>query len=174
MRHHPSPAPSNAPDLVHPLVHGIWTEITSLLAHDPWIVPVVVLIVAINVVRTARIAIHSGARDPVRRFGRADKAVLLARAGNRCEHHGWLIGRCRAVDRLEADHVHPWSRGGWTHVANGQILCRAHNRDKRAAIPWDRSLRRLAERRAGYFPPGVDPVVVRRRPRDAAAEPRLF
>jgi hypothetical protein len=174
VRHHPSPAPSTAPDLVHPLVHGIWTEITSLVAHDPWIVPVVFLIVAVSLVRAARTAIHSGPRDPVRRFGRADKAVLLARAGNRCEHHGWLTGRCRAVDRLEADHVHPWSPGGWTHVTNGQILRRAHNREKRAAIPWNRSLRRLAERRAGYDPPGADPPVVRRRPRNAAPDPQLF
>ena len=169
---HPSPTPTPPSDLTGALLHGIWTGIMSTVAHDPWIVPVVVLIITASVMRAVRTAIHSGPRDPVRRFSRADKAVLLARAGNRCEHHGRLVGRCRMVDRLEADHVHPWSRGGWTHVTNGQILCRAHNRDKRAAIPWDRSLRRLAERRAGYFPAGADPVVVRRRPRSAIRQPR--
>lgn len=168
---HPSPPPTPSSDLTGTLLHGVWTGITSVVAHDPWIVPLVVLLATVSVVRAVRTAIHSGPRDPLRRFSRADKAVLLVRAGSRCEHHGWLVGRCRAVDQLEADHVHPWSRGGWTHVSNGQILCRAHNRDKRAAIPWDRSLRRLAERRAGYFPPGTDPVVVRRRPRSAARQP---
>lgn len=166
--HHPTPTPSPSPDPAGAVVHGLWTGITSVVAHDPWIVPVLMLFVAVALVRSARIAIHSGPRDPVRRFSRTDKAALLYRAGDRCEHHGWVVGRCKAVDRLEADHVHPWSRGGWTHISNGQILCRAHNREKRAAIPWDRSLRRLAERRAGYFPPGAEPVVVRRQPRGTA------
>jgi 5-methylcytosine-specific restriction endonuclease McrA len=168
---HPTPSPSpssSSSDLVGAVVHGMWAGITSAAAHAPWVVPVFVVFVVMALVNAVRTAIHSGSRDPVRRFSRPDKAVLLARAGNRCEHHGWLSGRCRTVERLEADHVHPWSRGGWTHVSNGQILCRAHNRDKRAAIPWDRQLRRLAERRGAYYPAGADPIVVRRRPRGSA------
>ncbi|HJQ43731.1 MAG TPA: HNH endonuclease signature motif containing protein [Jatrophihabitantaceae bacterium] len=118
--------------------------------------------VVASIVRFAREIIHPRSRrDPVRRFCRADKAVILARAGNRCEHHGWLFGRCRATDRLEADHVHPHSRGGQTAIANGQALCRRHNREKRASVPFNRSLRTLAKRRAGYFPPAHDPTVVR-------------
>lgn len=87
----------------------------------------------------------------MRCFPRADKALLLAWAGNRCEHHS-LFGRCKSTDRLEADHIHPHSRGRWTRVSNGQILCKAHNQAKRANIPWNRSLRKIFERRAAYYP----------------------
>jgi hypothetical protein len=102
-------------------------------------------------------------RDPIRLFDRADKAELLRRAGGRCEHHAWLGGRCKATEFLEADHVHPW-RGGWTHVSNGQILCKSHNREKRASIPFNWQLRGIAKRRAAYYPPGQPGPVTRRRP----------
>jgi hypothetical protein len=65
---------------------------------------------------------------------------------------------------LETDHVHPWSRGGWTHVSNGQILCKRHNREKRASIPFGWQLRGLAKRRAAYYPPGQPVTVTRHRP----------
>jgi hypothetical protein len=110
------------------------------------------------------VAHPSTGRDPVRRFDRADKAELLRRAGGRCEHHGWPFGRCTATELLEADHVHPWSRGGWTHISNGQILCKRHNREKRATIPFNWQLRGLAKRRAAYYPPGQPGTVIRRRP----------
>jgi hypothetical protein len=105
-----------------------------------------------------------GPQDPVRRFSRADKAQLLARAGHQCEQHG-IFGRCVQRTGLEADHVHPHSRGGWTAIENGQALCRRHNKLKRAWVPTNRELRRLAARRATYFPEGTPTQVVRRRPR---------
>jgi 5-methylcytosine-specific restriction endonuclease McrA len=98
----------------------------------------------------------------VRRFSRADKSAILTRAGGRCEHHGWLFGRCRETIGLEADHVHPWSRGGPTAIANGQALCRRHNRLKRATVPFAWQLRALEKRRAAYFPPGVSVAITRR------------
>jgi hypothetical protein len=53
------------------------------------------------------VAYPATSRDPIRRFDRGDKAELLRRAGRRCEHHGWISGRCKATEFLEADHVHP-------------------------------------------------------------------
>jgi len=104
-------------------------------------------------------------RDPERRFSRAQKAELLRRAGGRCEHHHPLFGRCDQQVRLEADHIHPHSRGGWTHLANGQALCRRHNKAKRARVPTNRELRQLATSRALYYPPGVPRQVIRRAPK---------
>ena len=46
-----------------------------------------------------------------------------SRAGARCEHFGWPTGRCRRTDGLEADHVHPHSRGGRTVLGKAQVLC---------------------------------------------------
>lgn len=86
----------------------------------------------------------------------------MARAGNRCEHHYLHRWRCPDSTTLEADHVHPHSRGGSTTVGNSQVLCKRHNSLKGARIPFTWELRRLATLRRGYFPPGVDPAVVRR------------
>jgi hypothetical protein len=114
------------------------------------------------VVRLVHAAAHSRTnRDPVRRFSRADKAAIEARAGGRCEQYGWLTKRCRQTEHLEADHVHPHSRGGQTAVANGQALCREHNWAKRARVPFGWQLRALERRRVGYFPTGVSGRVVR-------------
>jgi hypothetical protein len=146
------------------IVHAVWSGITHLFVQSPWPAVILALAVSSALVRSARIAIHSSPHDPVRLFTRADKQILLERAGHRCEHHALIGGRCAARERLEADHVHPHSRGGWTHITNGQILCRSHNRAKSAGIPWNRSLRKLAERRAVYYPAGVNGTVRRRRP----------
>lgn len=102
--------------------------------------------------------------DPSRRagrrelFSRVDEATILARAGGRCEHHYLLFGLCRETANLEADHIHPHSRGGQTAVANGQALCRTHNRSKRATVPNAWQLRSLERRRATYYPLGVPAV----------------
>lgn len=162
----PPPATPPTENPLHAFVHGFLTEIADVASRHPWVPVVLGLIVASTLVSSARKAIHDGPRDPVRCFSRSDKALLLAWSGHRCEHHG-LFGRCEATERLEADHIHPHSRGGWTRVSNGQILCRAHNRAKRANIPWDRSLRKMSERRAAYYPAGVHRAIVRRQPRQA-------
>lgn len=103
-------------------------------------------------------------RDPIRRFDRADKAELLRSAAGRCEHHRRLDGRCTATESLEADHVHPWRRGGWTQVSNGRILCKNHNRQKRAAVSFNWQVCGLAKRRAAHYPPGQAGTVTRRLP----------
>ena len=123
----PTPAPPQpAPDPLHAFVHGFWTGLEHTAAQSPWVVAVIGAMLLTGVIGSARRALHTGPKDPIRRFTRADKALLFARAGRRCEHHG-LFGRCTSTERLEADHIHPHSRGGWTHVSNGQILCKAQS-----------------------------------------------
>ncbi|HEX2072300.1 MAG TPA: HNH endonuclease [Geodermatophilus sp.] len=125
------------------------------------------LLVAFAVLAALRDKLRvGGSRDPIRRFSGAEKAEILARAGHRCEHHG-LSGRCSQREGLEADHAHPHSRGGWTSVDNGQALCRRHNKAKRARVPSNGELRRLAQRRTAYFPPGVPTTA------NPATSPRL-
>ena len=116
-----------------------------------------------RVVRFVRGIIHSGhPKDAVPRFSQAERRVIFTRAGNRCEHHFPIFGRCRTTTGLEADHVHPHSRGGWTSVSNGQALCRRHNREKSARVPWNRQLNNLAKRRSH---------LLRRRPRPSRRSP---
>lgn len=167
----PSPSPTPARPAVpgvdfgavwHGLLHGFWATATA----SPWTLFAVGAFALFAAVRLVHAVAHpSTGRDPVRRFTRGDKAELLRRAGGRCEHHGWLTKRCQATERLEADHVHPHSRGGWTHVSNGQILCQRHNREKRATIPFNWQLRRLTDRRSAYYPPAHPGTVVRHAPR---------
>jgi hypothetical protein len=133
-----SPAPSPSADspgglIVHSVVQGLWSAFTS----SPLVTVSVVLILVVAMIRVARQLRWSAvSRDPVRRFGRAERAVIKRRAGERCEHSG-VFGRCRVTQNLEADHVHPHSRGGQTTVANGQALCQGHNRAKSARVPFE-------------------------------------
>ena len=63
----------------------------------------------------------------VRTFPRHLRQALLVQGRGRCCAPG-----CDApVAWLEADHIHPWSRGGPTDIRNGQSLCGPHNRIKR-------------------------------------------
>lgn len=78
---HLSPTPTSSSDLTGTLLNGVWTGITSVVAHDPWIVPLVVVIVTASVVRGVRTAIHSGPRDPVRRFSRARQGAVAGTGG---------------------------------------------------------------------------------------------
>jgi 5-methylcytosine-specific restriction endonuclease McrA len=61
-----------------------------------------------------------------RLFSARERRALAIYSGFRCE-------MCRArLDRFEADHVVPWSKGGKTDVRNGQALCSSCNRKKGA------------------------------------------
>ncbi len=139
-------------------LHEVWDWLRAY----PVLGALVTVVFSGAFVRRVRDAIHRARpRDPMRTFGRADKRAILARAGGRCEHHSPLFGRCDQTLRLEADHVHPHSRGGWTTRANGQALCRRHNKAKAARVPWTWQLNRLAGRRATYFPLGMPTEVMR-------------
>ena len=164
MSRSPSPSPAT-PDL-STVLHGVWTGMAAAVAASPVLGVFLVLFALSLIVRAIREVIHGGySRDPARLFSRSDKALILARAGNRCERHILLVGRCRETSGLEADHVHPWSRGGQTGVANGQALCPRHNRQKRAIVPYAWQIRALEKRRDGYSSVGVSTVVVRHRSR---------
>lgn len=43
------------------------------------------------------------------------------------ERDGWKCKRCDATDRLELDHIYPWSLGGSDDEENLQVLCRTCN-----------------------------------------------
>lgn len=62
----------------------------------------------------------------VRNFPRKFKQALTASSRGRCQYPG-----CDAkVSWLEVDHIDPWSLGGPTDMANAQVLCGCHNRQK--------------------------------------------
>ena len=145
-------------DFLSQLTSSAWEALSS----SPWLAAVFALIVLRALTRTVRSVIHGGhPKDPVRLFSGPARAEIFARAGRRCEQHSWLVGRCRETRRLQADHVHPHSRGGATAVQNGQALCGRHNSRKAASVPWDWQLARLARRRDSYFPAGIPRHVVR-------------
>ena len=147
-----------AGDVVGEVLQGFLAEVLA----TPWLVGLLVLLAIGKVVQLGRAILHGGhERDPRRTFSRAEKAQVLERAGHRCERHSRLLGRCRETEALQADHVHPHSRGGATDVANGQALCRRHNKQKSDRVPWTRELDRLARRRQSYFPPGTPTTVAR-------------
>ena len=142
--------------------HGMWLAAAS----SPWLGAVfclLILSVIARIYRAIRWApIASAGLDPSRRFGGKDRAAVFSRAGARCERHSLLFGRCKETEKLHADHVHPHSKGGSTTIANGQVLCSRHNKQKAARIPFNWELRRLEKHRASYFPAGDSGTVVRR------------
>lgn len=105
----------------------------------------------VGILRRARLRVVQ--RDPQRAFSEAQRRAIFARAGNRCEHVSTLGLRCKARPS-HADHVHPWSKGGATTLANAQALCARHNLQKGSREPSSWYLRRLERRRRSYFPPG--------------------
>jgi 5-methylcytosine-specific restriction endonuclease McrA len=157
-----SPAPASSPLPASTIWHAIWQVPGKIFAASPAFAVAIAVVLTLSVAASARTRFwRLKARDPVRRFSRADKARIVYRAAVRCEHHGLLLGRCRVTEGLEADHIHPHSRGGETGIHNGQALCRRHNRLKFVHIPWAWELRRLERRRRSYFPAGM-PTAVKR------------
>ena len=126
------------------------------LTSSPWITAVASLMVLLALTRAYQrvrwLPLVLADRDPVRRFSGSQRAHILGRAGGRCEHYFLLLLRCPSRTDLQADHVHPHSRGGSTSTNNAQALCRTHNRAKNARIPFTWELRLLARRRVRYFP----------------------
>lgn len=146
--------------------HGIALALDASLLLDA----LLGVIVAALVVHVVRLAVHRHhAADPMLRFHPADRTLVLARAGHRCEHHSIFGTRCPLTDGLQADHIHPHSHGGWTAVANGQALCARHHVLNPGAVPWGWQLHRLERRRGRYFPAGQSVTVVRHRPAPATA-----
>ncbi len=152
--------PSLEPNFIIELFRAVVGDLSS----SPWLVGFFALMALNAMVRTVRAVVHGRhSTDPQRRFSGRERAEIFARAGDRCEQHSWLVGRCSESDGLQADHIHLHSRGGATVMENGQALCRRHNKEKSARVPWDWELARLARRREAYFPPGAPRAVVRHR-----------
>ncbi len=88
-------------------------------------------LVAVAVARFRRVVFDTNnkiiqASAQSRSFPTWMKHLLLIRARGRCRATG-----CDAPHAwLQADHVHPHSRGGPTNLTNGQMLCGPHNRWK--------------------------------------------
>lgn len=62
----------------------------------------------------------------LRTFDKDDKRAMFERQNGICPH-------CKEkfeLSQMEADHITPWSQGGKTDLANGQMLCKACNRKK--------------------------------------------
>lgn len=71
-------------------------------------------------------------RDPkhlnLRTFSDADRQRSYEAQNGRCV----ICGDQFELDRMDADHIEPWSKGGRTEPDNCQMLCRACNRAKGA------------------------------------------
>lgn len=62
----------------------------------------------------------------IRSFTDSNKRTLYERQNGLCV----VCTDPFAIDLMEADHITPWSQGGKTELANGQMLCRECNRRK--------------------------------------------
>jgi len=160
------PAPNLLGQVLSSMSHGLWLAATSSPL-SMLVVSLLALVVVVRIYRAFRWApLTAAGRDPVRRYTGPDRAAVLFRAGMRCERDGLLSGRCNQTERLQADHIHPHSKGGTTTVANGQALCSRHNKQKAARIPFNWELRRLEKHRSAYSPTGISVAVVRRSRRE--------
>ena len=69
--------------------------------------------------------------DPQRNFTKDIKDELYRRSP-RCAHISDDGTRCTesSYNKLEVDHILPWSKGGRTKLDNAQLLCKLHNTSK--------------------------------------------
>jgi 5-methylcytosine-specific restriction endonuclease McrA len=143
------------------LLNGLRGIIVFFFEHPP----VAVVLIFVFLMASLAIAAYRKrpiAKDELRGFTASMRQEAKDLAGGRCEHsYFWL--RCRTPGG-HADHIYPWSKGGWTTMANCQSLCVKHNLQKSAHLPGRFYIRRLEIRRRRYFPVGADPKVDWSRP----------
>ena len=72
-------------------------------------------------------------------FSKKEKRHLAILAGGDCMHCGSMLS-----DSFHGDHVVPFSKGGATHLANGQALCPKCNLEKGAKHEQNPNSARLA------------------------------
>lgn len=70
--------------------------------------------------------------DPQRAFTEAQRKVIWLRDDKRCQVKTHCGGMECDWDNWHADHKSPWSKGGTTTVANGQVCCPSCNLSKGA------------------------------------------
>ena len=83
-------------------------------------------------------------RDWRRKVSYEQRYKTLVRDGFRCR----ACGRSPATEagvRLEIDHVHPWSRGGKTVLANLQTLCHECNKGKSNSVETNEEVGTMSE-----------------------------
>lgn len=142
------------------MLDGLQAALAAWLLSLPltvWLAAGILLLALIAVVSTVLVlrADHRRPRDPQRLYDAEQRRIMRDRAGHRCEHNGPLAPRCSG-SADEADHIHPWSRGGATSLENGQYLCRRHNNSKSNWKPTGLYIWRLQRRRLDYFPAGCE------------------
>ena len=69
--------------------------------------------------------------DPQRAFTEEQRITIFRKYNGICQSCGKEI----KWDEFHADHIVPFSKGGKTTVANGQLLCAKHNLAKATALP---------------------------------------
>jgi 5-methylcytosine-specific restriction endonuclease McrA len=62
----------------------------------------------------------------IRAFTDSDKRTMYERQSGICS----LCKVAFEISEMEADHITPWSQGGKTDLANGQMICKNCNRTK--------------------------------------------
>ena len=72
--------------------------------------------------------LEGGERDLRRDFTEGQREKIFSADGYQCRI-------CGTGEDLQADHIHPWSKGGQTIVSNGQTLCGPCNRTKSDTVP---------------------------------------
>src|SRR3712207_374166 len=78
---------------------GLLDGLMRQLAAEPWLGVLFVLLLVHGAIRRIPGLVHGRRRrDPQRCFPRDDKRLIIRRAGQRCEHHSWLRGRCPVTD----------------------------------------------------------------------------
>ena len=65
-------------------------------------------------------------KDQKRTFDEAQRQVIFRKDKGICQ----MCGKQCEWEAWEADHIHPWSKGGKTEVENGQVLCPSCNSKK--------------------------------------------
>lgn len=147
------------------MLSGLDQAVWDLVTTRP-VTAAAVIAAALSVIHLVRRARRSMpvTTSPRRAFSAGERREGLTRSGGRCEHKNPLWRRCPQAAE-HADHIYPWSKGGWTAVSNLQMLCQRHNLAKGARTPSRLYLWRLHRRRRRYLPPGVTGRVQPRPPR---------
>ena len=65
-------------------------------------------------------------KDNNRNFTADQRAVIYRLSNGKCQ----ICGKECTEEEFEADHIIPWSKGGRTQIANGQVLCSTCNEKK--------------------------------------------
>ena len=66
----------------------------------------------------------------LRAFSQDEKLTMYHAQNGKCA----ICGKPYNFENMDGDHVMPWSKGGKTTLANGQMLCKTCNLKKLASV----------------------------------------